>query len=437
MNYHFIGIGGIGMSGLARILLQKGHAVSGSDLGRTPLIAELESLGATIYPTHDAANITEPCTVVYSSSISETNPEICAAKEWHCPLYHRSVLLAELVNSNQGLVVAGTHGKTTTSALLAATLIDAACDPTWVVGGIVAPYGKNSSGGVGPHVVAEGDESDGTLVQYQPHAAIVTNIGLDHLDHYKTEDNLLNTFQTFIHQVKGEVFWCGDDQRLKSLTPPGTSYGFNANNTLRIAHIRPSGWQTQFDLITHQKTYSNIILNMIGEHNVLNAAAVFGLALSLNISESSIRHTFATFQGVGRRQEHIPYRDGVTLLDDYAHHPTEILATLRAVRQAIGERKLIALYQPHRYSRMETLLGTLSTCFSSADEVIVTEIFAAGEQPRPGVTSEKVYQEIAQTHPCCSYVPRNELLTALKLHDGDCLITLGAGDITKVCRNLP
>jgi len=381
-RYHFIGIGGIGMSALALILLQKGIAVSGSDISFSYVIEGLEKLGAKIYREHAEDNISEPTVVIYNTMISEDNPEMRAAKRRGCPLLHRSDLLRELMHKDAALLVTGTHGKTTTSALLAHLLIEANLHPSFAVGGIMKGLGTNGNHGVGPYFIAEADESDGSFLKYAPFGSIITNIDNDHFDYWKTKDALLQGFKEFAQKVSSpeHLFWCGDDEILRLMQLKGTSYGFEEGNSLRVLSFRQSGWKNFFDVHFEGRKYPEIEIPLIGAHNVLNAASVFGMGLRINISEEKIRKAFASFKGVARRTDFKGECKSISAYDDYAHHPTEIFATLRAIKHAIDKRRLVVAFQPHRFTRTRDCFGEFGPCIlSSRCSYINRYFFGRGE----------------------------------------------------------
>lgn len=437
-HYHFIGIGGIGMSGLARLLLSQNIPVTGSDVAFSPVVENLIQAGAIIHRGQAAENISAQAKVVYSSDIKENNPEYQAALRLQCALLHRSDLLAELIQGKQALAVAGTHGKTTTSALLATVLVDAGLDPSFAIGGMLPAFQSNAKFGRGEIFALEADESDRTFLKYHPFGAIVTNIDNDHLNNYEGSETLLiEAFRTFMTQVQSapHLFWCGDDAHLVNLNIPGQRYGFGASCEWKITAMRQKEFHMFFDLEHQGHFYRDIEIALAGRHNVLNAAAVFALALTLGVSETSIRHTFQTFKGVLRRCERKGELDDILFLDDYAHHPTEIQTTLQGIRQAIGKRRLIAVFQPHRYSRTKDCLGLYGPIFQDADELLLTDIYAAGETPIPHLTHEVIQQEIQEASTVnCHYVPRSALSHYLSelVQPTDVVVTLGAGDVTKV-----
>lgn len=434
-HYHFIGIGGIGMSALARILLDKEEKVTGSDLLLSATVEELKKKGAHIHIGQSKTQVESGAKVVYSSDIKQDNPEFARAKELQCTLLHRSELLRDLACGYKSLCVAGTHGKTTTTSLLLTVLMHAGKDPSFAVGGIV-PNFSNGKSGSGDYFVLEADESDGTFVNYSPFGAIVTNVEPEHMVHYKTEERLHSAFKAFIEKVQKQelLFTCYDDPVLRALNK-GISYGFGSGAALKIENFKASGWNILFDVHFEGKAYLQVQVPLTGMHNALNAAAVFGLCIKLGLDETAIRDGFKSFKGVKRRLENKGEVRHVTLLDDYGHHPTEIKATLKALREAVGERKVVALVQPHRYSRVADHIEEFATAFDFADQVYVTDIYSAREQPLPGIDSHLIVRKIkaASTVPV-SYLEKGQCVPYLADHlrPHDVLVTLGAGDITAI-----
>lgn len=425
------------MSGLARLMLNKNMEISGSDLASNHVTESLIKEGIKVNIGHSASHITEGMTVIYTTGIDACNPEYAAALKYQCPLLHRSDLLSQLMKEAHTLAVAGTHGKTTTSALLASVLEHAGQDPTFAVGGILQEYQSNAKRGAGPYFVAEACESDGTFSKYAPYGAILTNVDLDHMDFFGTEAALKDAFRAFIEKVQHPacLFWCADDERLLAMNPPGSSYGFSERANLRIVNQRQEGWSLTFDVLFKGKAYTGIQLPLVGCHNALNGAAVFGLCLELGLPEEAIREGMRAFQGIHRRCEKKGELAGILVLDDYAHHPTEISTTLNGIRQAIGERRLMVLFQPHRYSRTKECLGTFAKAFDAADEVIVTDIYAANESPIAGVNAKKVAEEVsANFRARVHYASRSTLVEYVIKHarPHDVVVSVGAGDITKV-----
>lgn len=435
-TYHFIGLGGIGMSALARILMQRGAAVQGSDASSSPLLAELQKEGATIRVGHSKEALASATTVVYSSDIKEENVEVIHAKELSLPLLHRSDLLHLLMQGKKALLVTGTHGKTTTTALLASVLAEAGLDPSFVIGGIHKDAKTNGKSGAGAFFVAEADESDGSFLKTPSFGAIVTNLENEHLNYWESPDLLEDAFRQFFQQVAHpeHLFWCGDDKRLSALHPAGISYGFGSLNALRIVAYSAGKQGICFNVEWKGKRHEAIALKLWGKHNALNGAAVFGLALSLGISEERIRAAFRNFGGTARRLEKKGEAHALEVYDDYGHHPTEIAATLCALGDLVQEKRLIAVFQPHRYTRVRDLFDEFLTCFEDADIVAMTDIYAAGEAPIDGITTATLYAKMreklgAKLH----FFPRPHLEAGVTelLRPHDVVITLGAGDVTK------
>jgi len=433
---HFIGIGGIGMSGLAKILLEKkALKVSGSDLRSSPLTKELENLGAKVYEGHDASQIPSNCAVIISTDIALENPELQAAKRENCKILHRSDLLLDLMQEREIVAVSGTHGKTSTTGLLSHLFLEAGKDPSFAVGGILLNTQTNGHHGSGPLFIIEADESDGTFLKYPYQAAIVTNIDTDHMAHYGSIEKLEESVSQFISKAPDEnlLFYCGDDIRLKRTASKGISYGFSPENSLHIKEWEATEKGSTFSLCFKGTCYKEIFLPMFGRHNVLNSAAAFGLALSLGLSEDAIRKGFSSFKGVKRRLEKKESGKQALVLDDYAHHPTAVSHTLEACSQAIEERRLIAVYQPHRPSRMKSCVDELSGAFSKADVIFVTDIYKASEGSKE-ISSETIWSKIQSSHPNIPFHTSSreslvdDLMAFLRPHD--VVLFLGAGDIT-------
>ncbi len=438
ISYHFIGIGGIGMSGLARILLGEGHTVSGSDMKEGTIIDSLRSIGATIYCGHQADQVPSGAVVVYSTAIRDDNPEYQYAAESGMEMLHRSDLLFQLAEGKKVLAVTGTHGKTTTSSLLSHVMISAGRKPTCVVGGILRNYSVNSVHGTGPEFVVEADESDGTFVKYHPNSAIITTIGKgDHLAHYGSQDNLEQGFRTFIDSVSSvdNIIYYGDDKRLATMMTGAISYGFLEDCDVRIENFRQETTSVVFDLIQHGTRSQEVVVPMFGVHNALNATAVWAFASHLGVHQDDIRTAFRTFEGIERRCTARLEYNGALIIDDYAHHPTEIAATLRALKEVYHDRRIIALFQPHRYSRMNECISFLGDAFADADEVVLTDIYTAGEQPLPGISVDTISQKIEGSCTSVTYLPRANVAEKISqeyLNPSDVVVTLGAGDITAI-----
>lgn len=438
---HFIGVGGVGMSALARLLIKQGVCVSGSDISSSYITDKLIKEGVDVQIGHSAGNIAEGMTVIYTTGVDANNPEIEAARKLGCSMLHRSDLLRLMMEGYQALSVAGTHGKTTTSSLLASVLHYAGADPTFAIGGTLVEFQSNAHKGLGPYFVAEACESDGTFVKYPSYGAIITNIDSDHLDFFGSMSVLIDAFKTFVSKVSHPdlIFWCGDDQNLRSIEPPGVSYGYDERSDLRVFNEKQVGWKCVFDIAFHGKVYQGIELSLIGRHNALNAAAVFGLCLSLGIAEKTIREGMAGFQGVLRRCEKKGEVRDVLVVDDYAHHPTEIATTLQGIRKAVGERRLVVVFQPHRYTRTKACLSDFANALEAADVVVVTDIYAAGEQPIDGVNAQLVAETIekdtlAKVHYATRGVLDEHVADFVRPHD--VVVTLGAGDVTKLGNSL-
>ncbi len=434
-KYHFIGIGGIGMSALARILLERGDQVSGSDMSPSVITEELEKRGALIHKEHSDTHIDAPMTIVYSSSISKSHPEMKKAHDLNIPILHRCELLERLLSEKKSLVVSGTHGKTTTSSVLASVLLHAEYYPSFAIGGLLKEFGVNGLGGKGEYFVAEGDESDGSFLRTSPFGGILTNIDSDHLDYWKSEEALIKAFKQFADQVESErhFLWCADNEQLNQLNIKGISYGFAPHAQARLSRFKQNGWEISFDIAFEGKTYEKIDVTMIGKHNALNAAAVFILALQLGVDEMIVRSALKKFQGVKRRQEKIGCCSEIAIYDDYAHHPVEVKETLKAFESAARERRIIAVFQPHRYSRVKELWKEFSCAFNNVDQLFITDIYSANEEPVQGIEAEKLATEISTNSQCSTtYVPFDQLCDRVWefVRPHDIVITLGAGSIT-------
>ena len=423
------------MSALARILLDRGMTVQGSDLSRTALIDDLEKAGATIFAEHREEFLGASHAVIYSTDVKTSNPEFAGAKARDLSLLHRSQLLAQLMQGSRSLLVAGTHGKTTTTSLLAHLLFAAGLDPSFAVGGIVQSLETNGRHGKGDYFVAEADESDGSFLNYDPFAAIITNIDLDHLDYWKKEQNLIEGFQNFARKVSSHLIWCADDARLLALNLPGLSYGFSPAADAHIRNWKLQGWSIAYDIAFQGKTYTSIEVPLLGEHNVRNSAAVFVLGLQLGLSEKSIRSAFAAFRGAKRRMELKGEKRGVIVYDDYGHHPTEIATTIQGLRAAVGEKRLVVAFQPHRYTRTRDSFQEFLSVFDPADVVVLTDIYSAREEPIEGITGMSLYEAVAKkSHAQCHFAPFETLADTLAkiLRPHDVLLTIGAGNITYI-----
>jgi len=439
--YHFIGIGGIGMSGVAHLLLKAGFSVSGSDLKENRVTKELKRLGAKIYTGHNAENISGQSAVVYSSAIREDNPELLKAKNLGIPLLKRAEALALLMRDKTAITIAGSHGKTTTTALISYMLLEAGLCPTVAIGGILKNIDTNACLGSGEFFVAEADESDGSFLYYQPKYSIITNIDREHLDYYGNFENELKAFKDFIKRTQsaGCVFACSDDPSLKELfadyKPRVVFFGLDEPADIGAKNIELNGLSSDFDCYLKHKFISRFHLALGGRHNISNALSVIGLGLELNINLGYIRRTLEGYKGAGRRLE-IKFKSAkFMVLDDYAHHPSEIKATLEAVDNLEAGRKIV-VFQPHRYSRTKLLLNEFAACFERADYLIITDIYAASEQPIEGVDAQGLLKQISQHYPHkqAVYLAKDKITDFLLgfMQSGDLVITLGAGDIVRV-----
>ncbi len=436
---HFIGIGGIGMSGIAEILINLGYEVSGSDLRASEQTRRLEQLGAAIYTGHAPSNIRDYHVVVTSSAIDFSNPEIIEAKKRRIPIIHRSEMLAELVRLKHGIGIAGTHGKTTTSSMLASVLSDSGMNPTAIIGGKVFNFGSNARAGEGEYMVFEADESDGSFLKLLPSIAIVTNIDADHLDHYKYFEGLKDAFLTYINNIPfyGYSVLCIDDNVVRELLPrvdrPYYTYGFSSDADFVARDVHMKEGMTCFTCDYRGNELGSFSLAQLGNHNVSNSLSVIAVALELGLEYEAIRHGLANFRGVGRRLEKIGEKNGITVMDDYGHHPTEIRATLAALKN-LG-RRIVVVFQPHRYSRTELLWDEFGQSFANADEVFLTEIYPAGEQPVEGISTELICRAMEKhENRRPGLVSRFEDIPSRVipvLKEGDIVLTLGAGDIYK------
>jgi UDP-N-acetylmuramate--alanine ligase len=441
-HLHFAGIGGIGMSGIAEVLLNLGYTISGSDLKLSPTTDRLAQLGATIYEGHLAENVAGAKALVVSSAVEESNPEVQEARRLQIPVIPRGELLAELMRLKYGIAVAGSHGKTTTTSMVATILSHAGVDPTVVVGGKVAAMGgSNARVGKSDFLVVEADESDGSFLKLSPIFAIVTNIDREHLDHYSGIDTIRAAFVEFINKVPfyGAAILCLDDENVQSILPAvkrrTITYGRNSQADFRPGIQECGDFHSLFTLKSRTADLGEFHLNIPGEHNVLNATAAIAVALELHVDPDVIREGLARFTGVGRRFEILGKARGVTVVDDYGHHPTEIRATLAAAKSCCSG-KLHVLFQPHRYSRTFHLLDDFARAFHQADRVLVLDIYAASEKPIEGVTAEVLVDRMRQFgHRGAEYAASNDAgVDAISqgLEPGDMILTLGAGSVSQL-----
>jgi UDP-N-acetylmuramate--alanine ligase len=437
---HFVGIGGIGMSGIAEVLINLGYTVSGSDLRGSDITERLSRQGAVIAIGHKAENLKNVDVVVISSAVHDDNPEVVEAKRLHVPVIPRAEMLAELMRMKFGIAIAGTHGKTTTTSMAASILGHAGIDPTIVIGGKLNAIGTNAQLGQGKFLLAEADESDGSFLVLSPTIAVVTNIDADHLDHYSGGiEEIKDTFVKFINKVPfyGMAVLCLDDPNIRAILPRVKkrymTYGLSSQADIRATHVRHDGFTTTFTV--HYKGYrlGDVSFTMPGAHNVLNAMACMAVALELDVPFSVIQEGFSRFGGVGRRFTIKGEPRGITVVDDYGHHPAEIKATLAAARMGWPERRIVAVFQPHRYTRTHELFNEFVTAFYDADVLILTDVYPAGEQPVEGATAERLTAEILRHgQKDVTWIPNRELIPQHLLgivKEGDMVITLGAGSI--------
>ncbi|MBN1914884.1 MAG: UDP-N-acetylmuramate--L-alanine ligase [Parachlamydiales bacterium] len=439
-KYHFIGIGGIGMSGLAHIALQKGYEVSGSDMHTDKEILRLlQKKGARIFQGHDPQNIPSDACVVYSSAIDSNNPELQEAKKNRSHFLHRSDFLVAQMEHSLPLLVAGTHGKTTTASLLTHVLLTDHQDPSYALGGIGKNFSVNAHWGKGRYFVAETDESDGSFTKGKGVGGIITNMDNDHLNYWKDFDALKRGFRQFAEQIKEKslLFWCEDDPLLKSLDLEGVSYGFSTSADLRILKMKRQKKGMVFTLSFEKETYADIFLPLWGEYNVLNAAAVFGLAVRLGIKEDTVREAFINFLGIKRRQDLIGETGGVLFYHDYGHHPTAIRKTLEAFAERHGDKRILVLFEPHRYTRMRDAWEDIPSAFVKADFVVVTDIYSAGEPPIESITSQEICRRI-QEKTKATHIPKDHLESFFSslLRPHDLVIAFGAGESEKMCAHI-
>lgn len=444
---HFIGIGGAGMSALAYVLVKRGFTVTGSDLRPGHMAEELEAAGATLFQGHAAGQIRGADAVVVSSAIHQDNPELMAARERKIPVLHRSDVLKALLNGKgvRGVTVAGAHGKTTTSAMISVIAAEAGIDPTIVIGGDVASLHGNARDGKSCWLVAEADESDGSFLKFHPYIPVITNIEDDHLDHYGTTENIYQAFKKYLGNMKpgGTAVLCMDSAPIRRLaaefTGPFITYGLTEDSDYYAAEIRHSIEGTDYTVCYRGQTLARVHLIIPGRHNVLNSLGAFAAARLMEIPVSAITAALGTFSGAKRRFETKGREKGIWIVDDYAHHPTEIGATLSAARES-GATRVICVFQPHRYSRTKLLHEEFCRCFADCDLLILTRIYSAGEEPIPGVSSEKLAEAIHRTTGqevlCLTDFPK--VKSYLKEHEkaGDLIITMGAGDVYTIGEEL-
>lgn len=447
---HFVGIGGAGMCGIAEVLANQGYKVTGSDIKASAVTERLVSLGVIVYIGHNASNIDNADVVVVSSAIDKTNPEIQAALAARLPVVRRADMLGELMRYRHSIAVAGAHGKTTTTSMLTMMLTEAGLDPTYVIGGKLNASGKNAALGQSRYLVAEADESDASFLSLRPMAAIVTNIDEDHMDTYEGSFEKLK--QAYIQFLQNMPFYglaavCGDDEVLfgmiDAIARPVLTFGLKEHNDVRAVDLVVDGAKTHFTVLRKDREPLSLTLNVPGEHNVYNALAAITLATDEGVDDDAIIRVLEKFAGVGRRfekQAQVAIDDGdVLLIDDYGHHPTEVAATIKAARQSYPDRRLVMMFQPHRYSRTRDCFDDFVDVLSAVDELLLLDVYSAGEAPIVGADTKALARSIrhrGQVEP--TLVDKNDLASTMKrvLKANDLLITQGAGNVGQICLEL-
>jgi len=437
---HFIGIGGYGMSALARVLLDLGYFVSGSDQKQSKITDKLAQEGAVIHLYHDAKHLNGAEMVVYSTAIPADNPELLAAQTSGVHLWHRSELLAKFVNERFGITIAGTHGKTTTTSMVAKVMAKGELDPTAFIGGVLKDFAGNSRIGKSEYVVAEADESDNSFLRYRPRMAVVTNVEADHMEHYQGDFKLLlASYRNFLGNISSDgcAILFADDKYLGDMLPTHLrkiiTYGLQEGD-YRAINLEPKGWGTSFTVLYHNQPIGEILLQVPGGHNVANALAAVAVGRELGLPFDTIQAGLSEFRGADRRFQLLLEQDGILVVDDYAHHPTEVKVTLKAARSN-NSKRVIAIFQPHRYTRTQYFLEDFAESFNDADKVFLQKIYAASENPLPGISSATLAEKI-----CCHGVDAEQVDDASLIVEkvlgivrpGDLILTMGAGDVTEL-----
>lgn len=448
---HFVGIGGAGMSGIAEVLVNEGYRISGSDIAPNAVTDRLTEKGAEIFFGHAAENVNGASVVVASTAINKQNPELLAATELRIPVVRRAEMLAELMRYRHGIAIAGTHGKTTTTALATQIYSEAGLDPTFVNGGLVKSAGTNARLGCSRYLIAEADESDASFLHLQPMVCVVTNIEADHMDTYGGDFEVLKqTFIDFIHNLPfyGLAVMCIDDPVVRELLPrvgrPMLTYGFAEDADVRLVNYTQTGQQGHFTVLRNDKPALNITLNIPGKHNALNATAAIAVATEEGVSDDAIMRALVEFEGTGRRFDHLGEFDtgngNVMLVDDYGHHPSEVDVTIQAARAGWPDKRLVMIFQPHRYSRTRDLYDDFANVLEQVDVLVMLDVYSAGETPIAGADSRSLCRTIrsrAKIDPI--FVPQAESLPAILaniIKNDDLVLTQGAGDVGKIARQL-
>lgn len=444
-HIHFIGVGGSGMSGIAEVLFNLGYKITGSDVKISDTTRRLENLGIKIFIGHRAENINGSDVVVYSSAVKRDNPEILYAKEKLIPVIPRAEMLAELMRMKYGIAIAGTHGKTTTTSMIATILGAHEMDPTVVIGGKLNSIGSNARLGKGEFLVAEADESDGSFLKLSPTIAVVTNIDREHMDHYRDMEEVKDTYLTFINKIPfyGCAILCLDHPNIQGLIPNITrrhiTYGLTTQADFSARDIKIEAMRTSFDVWLRGNKLDRVSIKVPGEHNVYNSLAAIAVAMELDIDFKDIRDSIGDFSGVERRFQIKGILNDIMFIDDYGHHPVEIKATLKAAKDGWNKR-LIVVFQPHRYSRTKDLFQEFLSAFNDADTLVLTDIYQAGEEKIVGISSDILYNSIkTYGHKNVVYIPdKKEISNYLRkiARPGDMVLTLGAGDIWQVCEEM-
>lgn len=442
---HFIGIGGSGMSGIAEVLINQGYEVSGSDKVRTSITDHLEQLGARIHFEHAPGNIENVQLVITSSAIKSDNMEVVAARQRMIPVIPRAEMLAELMRMKYGIAIAGTHGKTTTTSLVATVLAGGELDPTVIIGGRLKNIGGHAKMGQSEFLVAEADESDGSFLRLSPTITVVTTLDEEHMDFYHTLDNIKKTFLEFINKVPfyGSAILCLDDPNIQSLIPSvkkrHITYGLTTQADYTARNIVIEDLNTYFTVYHHGRELGRILSGALGQHNVLNTLAAVAVGMELNLDFDTVAASLKNFGGVQRRFEVVEKSDELILVDDYGHHPAEIRATLKTAKEAWPDRRLIVVFQPHRYSRTQSLMKEFWSAFNDADHLLVTDIYSAGELPIEGVDAHQIAEGVREFgHKEVEHIGNNQVSDRISrlVKPGDAVMTLGAGDVWKLGRNL-